>query len=108
VTTDFGSDTEANGFNYTATEEKQFVRSDTNGDGQVDLADAVSIFNDLFLGQPALATCRDALDVDDNGSLEITDGIAVLAYLFQGGPEPNPPYPNPGLDPTDDDLEPCL
>jgi hypothetical protein len=108
VTTDFGSDTEANGFNYTQTEEGTFVRADTNNDAQVDLADAVSVFNDLFLGQPASAPCRDALDVDDNGALEITDGIAVLAYLFQGGEPPDPPYPNPGVDPTADDLAPCL
>ena len=107
VTTDFGSDTEANGFNYTQTEGKQFVRGDTNEDQTVDLADAVSVFNDLFLGTPARAACRDALDADDSGEIDLTDGITILNYLFLGGEEPPPPYPGLGVDPTDDDIPPC-
>jgi hypothetical protein len=112
VTTDFGSDTEPNGFKYDpVVVEKKFTRGDTNNDGIVDLADAISIFNDLFLGIPALAPCRDALDTDDTGILDLTDGIKILLFLFQTGEKdkPAPPFPDPGVDPTPDDpLAPCL
>ena len=38
------------------------------------------------------------------GLLEITDAIHVLAHLFLGGPEPLPPYPDRGADPSPDAL----
>ncbi len=106
------------GFTTVATETKrdfirvgvvggEFVRGDANGDGGVDLSDAVSIFGDLFLGQPAAASCRDALDTNDSGSVDISDGIFLLGSLFQGGPPPPEPHPNAGVDPTPDGLPDC-
>ena len=108
VSTVEGSDSEANGFNYLPVAGKTFLRADANGDNTVDLADAISVFNDLFLGQPARAECRDALDADDTGDTDLTDGIYILNYLFQGGGEPKPPFPGAGLDPTEDSIPACL
>jgi IPT/TIG domain len=102
VCTNDGCTTKTGGFTYTAAG-TPFVRGDSNGDDHVDLADAVSIFNDLFLGIPARASCRDALDTDDTGDLDLTDGVAVLLYLFQSGNPPKPPFPDAGLDPTPTD-----
>jgi hypothetical protein len=48
--------------------------------------------------------CLDAGDGNDDGTLDITDAIFILAHLFLGGPAPPRPYPEPGDDPTPDAL----
>lgn len=80
-----------------------FVRGDTSSSDGIGLADAVLILNHLFLGESP-PSCADAADVDDNGGVEITDPIYLLSYLYLGGPPPAGPFPECGVDPTDDDL----
>ncbi len=87
----------------TAAEDATFVRGDANLDGLLELADSVRIFTFLFLGGEGLA-CQDAADSNDTGSLDVSDGIFVLGYLFLGSREPSPPFPERGVDPTEDDL----
>ena len=80
-----------------------FTRGDANRDGSINVTDALAIVGHLFLGAPL--SCPDAGDVDDTGELNVTDAIVVLAYLFQGGEVPPlPPFPEPGIDPTPDEL----
>lgn len=79
-----------------------FLRGDTDLGGSVDIGDAINTLNYLFLGGPM--QCFDAGDANDSGSLDIGDGIWVLNYLFVGGPPPEPPFPDPGVDPTEDAL----
>jgi hypothetical protein len=79
-----------------------FIRGDANSNRRLNVADAVIALRVLFNGLPA--TCPDALDADDNGILEITDPLAVLGYLFAGGPVPAAPFPAFGEDPTSDAL----
>ncbi|MBI4606904.1 MAG: DUF3160 domain-containing protein [Planctomycetes bacterium] len=83
-----------------------FARGDANGDGALDLTDAVCVLSALFLGSGpcASAACQDPQDADDSGRVDITDAIYVLSHLFLGGPAPRPPYPAKGLDPTADEL----
>jgi hypothetical protein len=81
-----------------------FRRGDSNADGFVDIADAALLCSWLFTGGNA-PPCDDAADVDDNDSINITDPIRILNFLFLGGPRPN--YPGAfacGLDPTPDSL----
>ena len=78
-----------------------FMRGDANFDGDPDVADAIFVLSYLFRGNPA--TCLDALDANDSGNVDIGDAIYVLAFLFAGGPVPVYPYPDEGIDPTDDD-----
>ena len=80
-----------------------FIRGDANADLALDISDAVAALGYLFLG--AAAPCRDALDSDDNGSIDISDPIFLLSFVFQGGPEPPPPFPGPGTDPTLDEQD---
>jgi len=80
-----------------------FVRGDSNRDGERELTDAVQILFVLFTEFPT-PSCLDALDADDSGELNLTDAIYLLQYLFVGGPAPPAPYPEPGDDPTPDDL----
>jgi len=104
VCTTGGCDSRTQGFRFLRT----FVRGETNEDGTIDLSDAIGIIQDFFLGEPAKAPCRDALDTDDSGVLDLTDGIYLLTYLFLSGTPPKPPHPDAGFDPTPDDaLPPC-
>ena len=76
----------------------RFLRADANQDGQADLSDAVAILGDLFLGDVQVGNCRDSMDVDDNGFVEITDGIYLLSFLFSGGNAPASPFAACGVD----------
>jgi hypothetical protein len=80
----------------------EFIRADANGDGNVDLSDAVATLMYLFMG--GVAHCRDASDANDDGILNMTDPIFVLHFLFLGGSAPPWPFPDQGWDSTDDTL----
>ncbi len=73
---------------------------DANGDGSLNIADAIFILSYLFSGgnDPG---CMKAADVNDDSGLNIADAIGVLAYLFSGqvliGPD--------GLEITADPIE---
>lgn len=80
-----------------------FIRGDSNGDGLIDVADAVHIL--LWIFSPLVAdSCSDARDVNDNGDITVSDAIALLSHLFQGSEAPPTPYPTAGADPTKDVL----
>jgi hypothetical protein len=70
----------------------RFRRGDSNGDGGIDLSDAVYTLNHLFRGGPEPA-CLEAADSDDNGAIDVTDPVRLLDHLFRGGPAPEPPGP---------------
>ncbi|MEM7165634.1 MAG: hypothetical protein AAF581_09220 [Planctomycetota bacterium] len=75
----------------------EFIRADVDGNGGVNLVDAILLAQALFQTGTPLA-CEAAGDVDDNGILDpLPDLLALLAYLFQGGSPPPPPFPSCGL-----------
>ena len=80
-----------------------FVRGDADGDGRINLTDAVFVFRHLFQGgrQPE---CLDAADADDDGNLALPDPIAILLHLFLGQTPLPLPGPEPWFDPSEDDL----
>lgn len=81
-----------------------FIRGDATFEGLLNISDAIFTLSFLFLGTEA-PRCEDAADTDDDGILLLTDAIYLLTNLFLGGPAPPPPYPDPGVDPSDDSLE---
>jgi PKD repeat protein len=83
-----------------------FLRGDTDGNGQINLSDPIALLRFLFSGglRPA---CADAADVTDDGRLDVADAAFALDFLFRSGRYPQPPYPDPGMDPTADELEAC-
>lgn len=81
----------------------RFKRGDANADARVDVSDAVSTLNHLFLGR-AGGPCEDAADANDDGQLDVSDAVYSLAYLFLGGSEPASPGFQCGVDPTPDAL----
>jgi len=73
-----------------------FLRGNTNGDGSVDLSDAVYLLGNLFSGRPA-PPCEASAFINDDAAKDISDAIYLLAHLFTGGP---PPRGWPGGTPT--------
>lgn len=63
----------------------RFIRGDCNGDGGIDVSDAIRLLNTLFAMQPA-PLCLASCDMNDDDALDIADAIAMLAYLFSAGP----------------------
>ncbi|MCX9076688.1 MAG: PKD domain-containing protein, partial [Candidatus Methanoperedens sp.] len=84
-----------------------FLRGDSNGDRGLNVADVVTTLNHLFAGGES-PDCDDAADSNDNGAVDISDAVATLNFLFRAGSSHPPPFPDLGLDPTDDELAPCL
>jgi len=85
----------------------QFIRADTNVDGETDISDAIRTFMFLFQGASD-PPCLSAADSNDDGFIDISDGIHTLNDLFIPGtaiPEPGPFAC--GIDPTADGLT-CL
>ncbi|MCI0650367.1 MAG: FG-GAP-like repeat-containing protein [Planctomycetes bacterium] len=78
-----------------------FVRGDANGDGALDLADAITLESFLLEGGSE-PPCLDAADANDDGVVNLADSTYLLAYLFSLGPVPPPPFPAAGPDPTSD------
>ena len=80
-----------------------FLRGDANGDGGVDLTDALSIIFFLFEGLEGI--CEEAGNSNDDVHLDLTDAIFTLGRLFLV-PAPFPdPFPACGEDPTLPSLE---
>ena len=73
------------------------IPGDCNADGRVDIADPSCLFGFLFLGAPAALPCGDGtgghsanvalLDWNDDGTLDLSDGVGTLNWLFSGGPD---------------------
>lgn len=82
-----------------------FIRGDVNGDGRLNVTDAVFLTSYLFDSGTA-PPCLDAADVNDDGSLSVTDVIFLLRFLG-GSPPPPPPFAVAGTDPTPDSFT-CL
>jgi hypothetical protein len=72
-----------------------FVRGDPNGDGALDLSDAVLILRGLFLGTGD-PPCKGAADLNADLTIDMSDAIYELSFLFTGGPPPESPYPDCG------------
>ncbi len=64
-----------------------FARGDANGDGVVDLGDAIYILNYLYKGGPAPNPAWTG-DANSDGVVDLGDAIYILNYLYKGGPPP--------------------
>ncbi|MBI4603173.1 MAG: hypothetical protein HY721_14535, partial [Planctomycetes bacterium] len=86
-----------------------FRRGDADGNGEVNLTDAIFTLNRLFKGGPP-PDCADAADVNDDGKLDLTDPVHLASHLFRGGPAPERPGPlECGADEGEgDELEECV
>ena len=84
-------------------EPERFRRGDANGDGVLQLTDAV--FTLLYLYRGGIpASCMKALDSNDDGNLNSVDALFTLKHLFDGGGPLPLPTGECGPDPTVDGL----
>ncbi len=74
------------------TAKRNFRRADSNGDGKIDISDAVHILNWRFSGG-AEPGCLEAADTNADARHDLTDAIFLLNYLFLAGKAP--PFPGP-------------
>lgn len=84
----------------------RFSRGDTNGDGSVNVADAITLLGYLFPSSsgPNSIPCLDSADADDAGGVNLADAIAILSALFGTPPIPLAPPVQCGEDPTPDQV----
>jgi Dockerin type I domain len=83
----------------------RFVRGDSTGDGAVNVADAVRIFEYLFQSGTAPG-CRSAADANNDGKIDVSDPILLLFHLFTTlSVDPPAPYPGCGIDQIADTLD---
>ena len=57
--------------------------------------------------RPGCRAARTRRTRNDSGRVDLSDGVYLLGHLFLGGPEPPPPFADPGIDPTPDELARC-
>ena len=81
-----------------------FIRGEVVADGSLNLVDVTQMLLLLFDSNQDPSECPDALDANDDGLINITDAIALLTYLFQGGSIPPSPNGACGPDDTIDNL----
>ena len=77
-----------------------FIRGDANEDGEVSLADTRVIGMYLFQTPPTTFACLDAMDVDNNGEVQVTDIIKLTRFIALGDAPPAAPFPSAGPDPA--------
>ncbi len=95
-----------NGEGPSFTFDAQFVRGDTDGNGVVTAEDGHRLSR-YVNGTQTLGSLVDAADADDNGVVDVEDARYLFRYFYTSGDPPPPPFPDPGEDPTPDDLPAC-
>lgn len=72
---------------YIAVTETPFMSGDVNGDGSIELGDAIYLLNYLYKDGPE-PVYPDAGDVNCDGAIDLGDAVYLLNYLFKDGPAP--------------------
>ena len=60
---------------------------------------ATKPFAHTFADGP-VPSCLDAADANDDGAVDLADGVYILQNLFANGPALLPPHPDCGVDQT--------
>jgi len=103
----FGETDSGSAYLFAVATSNQFVRGDCDRSGVTDLADAIVILTAAAGALSDPLECPDSCDANDDGVIQLSDGIYLLNYLFAGGSPPTSPFPNCGIDHTADALE-CI
>ena len=70
-----------------------FIRGDANGDGRVNVLDALSLIR-FIGGEEQNHDCAAALNTNGDGGVDVSDALPLLRWIFLDGPPL--PYPFPG------------
>jgi hypothetical protein len=70
-----------------STAPQMYICGDANGDGGVNVGDAVYVINYVFKGGPPPdPECLG--DANNDGNTNVGDAVYLIAYVFKGGPAP--------------------
>lgn len=86
-----------------------FRRGDADCNKFLDITDALAISGALFLGRDFC--CEAAADLDADGTIDLSDPLSVLNYLFLNGAQPPEPFSEgcgEGRTPLDCEEQVCL
>ena len=97
---------EATSAEHTLPAEVTFIRGDMNLDGRVNVGDALGVMYLTAGGRTGGLPCARAGDVNRDNELNLADSLYLLGYLFDDGPAPGPPFPEPGSA-DDEETLPC-
>jgi hypothetical protein len=87
---------------FSLADNPRFRRGDANGDGAIDMADAVMLLMHLFRSTEGIS-CWDAADANDDGLLNVSDAILLLRHAYG-----TPVFDGQcGFDETADELSRC-
>lgn len=76
------------GSDFTTIKYVQFLRGDTNKDGQVSISDIVYIISYLFKQGPGPIPAAIVGDANCDDQISISDIVYLIAYLYKEGPPP--------------------
>ncbi len=85
----FGSGYQAQPFFFILDSQSPSIRGDCNGDGEINVSDAVWIINYVFTGGPPPNPLYMG-DVNCDDAVNISDAVWIINYIFSGGPPPCP------------------
>jgi len=81
--------TEDTKHNFTLTdEEPQLICGDANGDGVVNIGDAVYLINYIFIIGPSPYPITCVGDANSDGEVNVADIVYIVNYVFNGGSPP--------------------
>ncbi len=66
------------------------IMGDANGDGAINIGDAIFLISHIFKGGPA-PDPMEAGDANCDGNINIADPVYLIDYIFRGGPPPGCP-----------------
>jgi hypothetical protein len=74
-----------------------YIRGDTDGNGRVNVLDAIVILRRMAGETPAF-DCMEALNTNADGGVDAADALFVLRWVFLQGPPLPQPFPGCGFD----------
>ena len=75
-----------------------YLRGDSNGDGNINIADPIFSLAYLF-NQGSIPQCMEAADANGDLGIDLADALYLLNYINGLGPAPPMPFPDCGNDP---------
>jgi len=74
----------------------RYIRGDADGNGRINVLDAVLTIGVVLDALPAPFDCTEALNASDDGGVDLRDALVLLQYVFLHGAPLAAPFPDCG------------